>query len=356
MDAAVAAQKNVIESLHPSQRISAENLVRYLIMRSEDIRSLQDQLHLAGLSSLASSESHILFQLQAIQERLGREYPQEERSNCDYHYAQEIIRQRSTQLFGSKSDTSIPFVMVTFDTEFASNSLLVKKLLLEGMNIARINCAHDSPEVWENMIELVRMASDKTGLPCKIYMDLAGPKMRTSVPAAGRKEGRIRLETGQEVLLADPDVRFDPSEPVIGCSEPGIIRQLNAGERVLFDDGLIESCVVSRKDSVAVVKIIRNSSKKLMLKAGKGMNFPDSRLNIPELTEYDRSILPFACRHADLIGYSFVRSTIGILELQDLPSAFPQRPHIVLKIETPEAVRYFPALLWRAWPKKLSAS
>ena len=67
--------------------------------------------------------------------------------------------------------------MVTFDTEFVDNYQLVKKLLEVGMNVARINCAHDNKKIWQNLIDLVHAESEKTGIPCKIYMDVGGPKL-----------------------------------------------------------------------------------------------------------------------------------------------------------------------------------
>src|SRR5579872_7340163 len=83
MTAAVEAKRADISNVHPTQTLSAVNLIQYLALRSEDIRSLQDQLHIFGLSSLTSSESHILRQAQAILERLGIPVPPEQQSPCD---------------------------------------------------------------------------------------------------------------------------------------------------------------------------------------------------------------------------------------------------------------------------------
>lgn len=345
MNQAVEQQRSVIGKLHAAQQISAKNLIRYLALRSEDIRSLQDKLHIAGLSSLASSESHILRQLQAILERLGKKIPSADISTCDYLTSRELIHQRSTQLFGVKNGDAIPYLMVTFDNDFIDNFQLVKKLLEAGMNVARINCAHDDQETWEKMIELIRLASEKTGIPCRIYMDLAGPKMRTVLLGKGRMKGKASLMEGQELMLAERDSDYDPSAVVISFNEPNIIPQLKAGERVLFDDGLIETVVVSNSDGIALLRIIRISSKKPELKAGKGINFPDSQINLPALTERDRMLIPFICKYADLIGYSFVRDAQGVMQLQKELSSFDRRPYIIIKIETPQAVRNLPSLL-----------
>jgi pyruvate kinase len=345
MNRAIEHQRAIIDSVHPLQKMSAENLIRYLALRTEEIRPLQDNLHVAGLSSLQSSESHILRQLQAIQERLGKEFRERDLSKCDYITARDLMQRRSKRLFGLKKNPDIPYLMVTFDQGFLENLPMVIKLLEAGMNIARINCAHDEKDVWKNMIGLIRKASAKTGIPCNIYMDLAGPKLRTTLLGKGRKRGRVTLVEGQEVTLAEEDADYDLSTVVIGCSEPGIVRQLKVDERVLFDDGLIEGRVVSNSYGCAVVRINRISTKKSKLKVEKGMNFADSELEVPAITERDRSLIPFICQHADLVGYSFVRDADGVRELQRMLSKKKKHPHIILKIETPQAVKSFASLL-----------
>jgi pyruvate kinase len=345
MNHAVEKQTDVIEKLHPAQKISAKNFIRYMALRKEDLRALQVSLHIAGLSSLTNSESHILRQLQAIQQRLGKQIPAGDLSDCDHYKGRELIRQRSLRLFGSKQDAGIPYIMVTLDRSFVNDFPLIKKLLEAGMNIARINCAHDNEETWENMIALVRGSSILTGIPCKIFMDLAGPKMRTSILGKGRRKGRVRLSEDVEIILAEQDASFDPSRIVIGCNEPEVVNQLKTGERVLFDDGLVETRVVSNSNGMAVLKVVRISSKKKRLKAKKGINFPDTELDLPLLTERDRNHIPFISQHADLLGYSFVRSAGAVRELQQILGPLPKKPHIILKIETPQAVKHFPSLL-----------
>ena len=345
MRSAVEKQMRIIDKLHPAQKISAGNLIRYLVLRREDVRSLQNILHISGLSSLTNSESHILRQLQAILERLGKQISPDDLSDCDYYKGRELIQQRSLQLFGSKKEAAIPYIMVTFDSEFINNFPLVKKLLEAGMNIARINCAHDNEEIWENMIALVRGSSELTGIPCKIFMDLTGSKIRTRILGKGRRTGKAPLSEGQEIFLAEQDADYNSSRVVIGCSEPGIIKQLKIGERVLFDDGLVETRVVSNINGIAVLKVLRISSKKPRLKSKKGINFPDTELDLPALTERDRNHLPFICQHADLLGYSFVRHAGAIMELQKLLVPLQKKPQIILKIETPQAVKNFPSLL-----------
>jgi pyruvate kinase len=303
MNSAVETQLYTIDKLPPSQKISAYNLIHYLALRREDVSSLQNTLHISGLSSLTNSESHILHQLQSVLERLGKRIAPEDLSDCDSYKGRELIQQRSIQLFGLKKDKSIPSIMVTFDTKFINNFPLVKKLLEAGMNVARINCAHDDKEIWENMIALVRGASTITGIPCKIFMDLAGSKIRTRILGKGRSKEKASLAVEQEIILAEQDSHYDASQVVIGCSEPGIIWQLKPGERVLFDDGVIETKVISNINGIATLKVIRISKKKPTLKSKKGINFPDTELTLPALTRHDRKLIPFICQHADLFRF-----------------------------------------------------
>lgn len=342
---AVLSHGAEVERVHPAQRISAANLLRYLALRSKDVRALQDHLHIAGLSSLASSESHILRQLQSIRERLGKTYPADEIAACDFYMARDLLHDRSQTLFGSKQDETIPWIMVTFDTHFADNYKLVRKLLEAGMNVARINCAHDDEETWKSMIDLVHHAAGKTGNPCKIYMDIGGPKMRTRLLTKGKRKGVVTVRAGQIIRLAERDAKYPSGEIVIGCDEPNVIRQLSPGERVLFDDGLVEAHVMSNRKGVARLEITRVSSKQSLLKAKKGINFPDSKLVLPALTRQDKKQLPFIAAHADLLGYSFVRDAACVTAMQEALNAYDRRPHLILKIETPQAVRNFPSLL-----------
>src|SRR5688572_1681890 len=205
-----------MKHLHEEQKISALNLIQYLVLRSEDIRSLQDDLHVFGLSSLTSSESHILRQVQTILQRLGKKILPEDISPCDYYKGRGLINFRSKQLFGTKKDAAIPYLMVTFDARFADDSQLVRNLLEAGMNVARINCAHDHKGTWKKMVDLVHSACQQTGIPCKIYMDLAGPKMRIAILGKGKLEGKITFVEGQEFTLAEQDSNYDRSGIVLG--------------------------------------------------------------------------------------------------------------------------------------------
>lgn len=343
----------LLKKIHPSQLRAAQNMIHYLTFRNEDVRELQDALHIHGLSSLASSESHIHRQLQSIRQRLGSHYTSKELDQCTYEYNRQQMAEKSRILFGDKSDPVIPCIMVTFDASFADNYALIKNLLQNGMNVARINCAHDNEATWSRMIQHLKRACRYTGLRCKIYMDLAGPKIRTTLINKGKDKGKVRVAEGELVWLADDAKDFKKEDVVISPNEPGIITMLKKGDRVYIDDGMIKGFVESVKKDAAAMRIIRISSSKQQIKSGKGINFPDSALTISPLTEFDRSCLPFICGHADMVGYSFIRNASDLVGLQEaLKKISRQPPHIIVKIETPEAVINLPDLLLSGMQEK----
>jgi pyruvate kinase len=344
MQEAVRSHQNIIRQLDPAQQSSCNNLLYYLALRSEDIRDLQNRLHVFGLSSLASSESHIYSQLNAILERLGKNVQPDQHLFCSYQDALHDIQLKSQRLFGEKKEVTVPYIMVTLDEDHADNYEKVKELLLAGMNVARINCAHDDESVWTEIIENIHRAVKESGLACKIYMDLSGPKIRTFFPGKTGKKHKIEVKEGGHIYISDREPDHD--DRVVGCSIRGIVRQLKEGERVLFDDGSIECLVEKKEEDRARLKVVRISRGKPFIKSEKGINFPDSTLDISSLTEFDRECLPFICENADLIGYSFVRTAEDLAGLQKiLKSQCTRELFIILKIETQEAVINLPSLL-----------
>ena len=346
MESEVSSRTELLQSLHPQQYLAGKNLLEYLTIRNEDLWHMQDELHVLGLSSLASSEAHIHRQVQAIQERLGRTYPLDTIDPCTYEFSKASLKKKNQQLFGPKSEERVPSLMVTFDVGFADNYALIKGLLQNGMNVARINCAHDGEDTWSRMINKLKKARQHTGLDCKIYMDLAGPKIRTKLLSKGKSSGKVKVEEGQLLWLAESGKGSKKEEVVISPNVEGIIPTLKKGDRVYLDDGVIRAVVEKNKGDRVGIRITRISSEKKQIKNGKGINFPDTDLRIPSLTESDRTSLPFICEHADLVGYSFVKNPqdlrdlrLAMKELTDTP------PAVIVKIETPEAVKNLPALL-----------
>jgi pyruvate kinase len=180
----------ILENFHeslPEERVgySAANLAIYVALRRRDLRSLQNRLAEAGLSSLGRSESHVLANLDVVIRLLGKVVGVDvdaaiARDNSEaFSKGRDLLEQNTAALFGSPTEKRNVRIMVTLPTEAAFNYALVKGLLIKGMNCARINCAHDSEPIWIKLLENIKRAERETGLQCKVLMDLAGHKIRT---------------------------------------------------------------------------------------------------------------------------------------------------------------------------------
>lgn len=350
----------LISETHPRFQVSARNLLHYLVLRSKDIRPLQDFLHSYGLSSLTSSESHTLWQLLQVRRWVAGSQNTLVKSEgvVTFDQAVRIRREHLKTLLGPGPRKGLPHIMVTLSQELADDRKRLEELLHAGMTVARINCGHDDTSQWLRMIKNVRDVSQRTGKSCKIYMDLSGPRIRVlQVPVRPKTnpEGLL-LSEGDVVELSDQKNDFRKSRrrrdgsiksPARIVMQPqGLLGMIKAGERVFFDDGKFEAKVIQVQKKKTVVQITRISTRKPVLRPGKGVNLPDSDLRISSLTDEDLAALPFIARYADLIGYSFVSSPDDVRLLrQKLRESESTIPSIILKIERHAAVENLPALL-----------
>lgn len=352
MQSASLHLQEMIAQLPQNQQLSAQNLIHYLVLRNTSIQELQYHLHEFGLSSLASCESHTLRQIQVTRERLGEVI--QDPSPVTQDWGNQRIEDARAALFGPIPKDWHNSVMVTFDRSFVEDIQLVEVLLQNGMSVARINCAHDEEVTWIKMVETLQKASKNTGIPCKVHVDLAGPKLRTKLLKRGKNSGKTEVKKGDVLWLADSGKGFGDKDLVVSPEEDGVISSLKVGERVFFDDGLILGRIDKLSKGGAKVLIERVSTKKSQLKNEKGINFPDSDLAISSLTEFDESCLPFAMKYADLIGFSFVRRPKDINELREKMKGISSRTvPIILKIETPESVNHLPELLWEGMKEQV---
>lgn len=348
-----SVRSSLLENVEPDQKASAINLIHYIALRKNDLRPLQDKLHNLGLSSLSSSESHTLFQLRAVKQWLSGTPYYGSPDDIDASMARALMQRQAMRLFGQRTINDIPHIMVTLDARMVDDISLMSQFLNEGMSLARINCAHDDEATWLALITTLKSAMALTGASCRIYMDLAGPKLRTGLPGKGRGKKKLSVKEGQKLKLVEPEYEAGEKERVVTCSVRGIIAQLQPGQQVLFDDGIISSLVENVSGNEATLKVIRVSGAKPYLKPGKGINFPNAQLNIVSLTKEDRAALPFVCQHADLVGYSFVRTPADLRCLQESLQALPgDAPPIIIKIETPEAFLHLPKLLLQGMEQK----
>jgi pyruvate kinase len=325
------------------------NLSHYIALREHDLTDLQFRLAAHGLSSLGRSEGQVALALDTLIVTLrrltgepGAAYPATPPAKAG---AAELEAE-ADRLFGRRQRGGPRArVMATLPPEAATEPEFVDNLVAAGMDCARINCAHDDAEIWGQMIENVREAASRLERPCRVLMDIAGPKCRILRVKAPPK---TRLSRGDRVILVD-ELREKTREPIaFSLNFPELVDQLVVGSEVFIDDGKAAARVVSKAAGRAEIEVYAAREKGVRLKPGKGVNFPSTELDLPPLTSKDFRDLDFIAEHADLIGYSFVQRVDDIELLQDhLVARAPKRePHgLVLKIETPLAVRNLPPLI-----------
>lgn len=178
------AHEDRLHLVNPGYRESARNLLHYLALRQSDIRKLQEELALLGLSRLGRAEAHVMFSFDVILTALHALCGHAPTGETLWSEAQKgmgsaFLSAHADSLLGPLSGKRATRIMVTMPSEAAGSPQMLEDLLMSGMDVMRINCAHDGPEVWLAMIRNLRAAQRKTGLACRVYADLAGPKLRT---------------------------------------------------------------------------------------------------------------------------------------------------------------------------------
>lgn len=212
---------------------------------------------------------------------------------------------------------------------------MLEKLAVAGMNVARLNMSHADHQHTALTIKNIRMVSEAIGRPIGILMDLQGPKVRV-----GTLPEPADLKPGQAFTLTTRDVPGDNTEVHIPFKE--LPRSVSAGQCLLLDDGLIELKVEGVTETEIRTKVIRGGE----LKSKKGINLPQSTLQIPSITEKDVKDLEFGVdQDVDMIAMSFVRKPQDVIELrkkiEDRDADIP----IISKIEKHEGVKNIDGIL-----------
>ncbi len=349
------------EIQQPSFVPSAQNLAAYLSLRKRDLRPLQTALMPWGLSSLGRSESRVVPSLDAVISTLATIVEPDSGSRParpplqTFFQGERLLHENATALLGPASPGRRVRIMVTLPAEAATGFELVRDLLQRGMNCARINCAHETRTEWEAMVRQVRLAEQASGHPCRILMDLAGPKARTGQVLL--PEPKTRLHVGDRILMTrGPPVASVEYPLQVECEIPNVLDQLRVGAQVWIDEGKLGTQVDEILPEGLVLKVTRARDKGERLRSGKGLNFPGSQFQLSPLTRKDREDLAFVVQHADIVGYSFVRNASDIDLLQhEIRSVQEERAKtlsLIIKIENLNAVRNLPELIVHAAGKQ----
>ena len=445
----------------PQHEISARNLLHYLALRRHDFTAIQRQLSQLALTSLGRSEASILKSLGTLLATMaalrGATFkPSPKGEGPDFEQGRELLDKHTLALLGPPPAGRWVRMMVTLPAAAAKDPALVRALVAQGMDCARINSAHDDQKAWSQMVANVRRAAKELKKECRIFVDIAGPKLRTGPlppgpavlkgrperndygqvlnpcrmwlvaqgqpvpepPVAGAltlpvtraflkslaagdeiyfKDARaaarvmrvtalhpdgcaatlaktayfvpgIQLQCGSRrgrvgdlspregVIVLRPGQRFRLLRPgakaraghlaALSCLEPKIFDHVRPGERVFMDDGKIAALIEKVGPAGLELRVTQALPGGDRIKGGKGLNFPDSDLNLPVLNAADRKVVQWAARHADILGLSFAQSAAGVAELKRRLARLGRRDAgIVLKIETKLGFRSLPEML-----------
>lgn len=208
---------------------------------------------------------------------------------------------------------------------------VLKALINEGMNVARLNFSHGTHPEHKKRIDTINKLRDDLDEPIAIMLDTKGPEIRIKT----FKDGMIRIEQGQDFILTSEDVEGD--ETRVSVTYKDIAKDLKADDRVLIDDGLVEFTVISVDEKNVYMKAVNSGE----LSDRKGVNLPSVKVNLPTLTEKDIEDLIFGIENdVDFIAASFIRSAKDVLEIRKiLESNGGDDIKIISKIENLEGVQ-----------------
>jgi pyruvate kinase len=218
----------------------------------------------------------------------------------------------------------------------SNNEEIIRKLILSGLDIARLNFSHGTHAEHAERIVMLRKLSEELGRPISILMDLQGPKLRIGdLPPEG-----LDLSAGQFVVLSSTEdhPRITDQTTYIPFEVPDLHKALRQANHILLDDGHLEFEVLSVDGTSIHAKVILGGK----LSSHKGVNLPGAQLNIPVLTEKDLKDLAFGLDHGvDAVAISFVKNENDILLVRNtIKKLSPGRSNIpiIAKMERPEAI------------------
>ncbi|PWJ44250.1 pyruvate kinase [Sediminitomix flava] len=199
------------------------------------------------------------------------------------------------------------------------------ELYNSGMNVVRINTAHQTHEDSLRVVENVRKVSNQIG----ILVDTKGPEIRTT-----KMEESFEVHAGDEVWMAgDPDAVS--TRECVFVNYAGFVNDVPVGSRVLIDDGSLELQVKEEKDGKLLCEAMNTGP----ISGKKSVNIPSVHVKLPSITEKDRNYIRFAAEHnLDFIAHSFVRNAADVIAVQEILDECNSPAKIIAKIENQEGV------------------
>ena len=207
----------------------------------------------------------------------------------------------------------------------------IKKMMVAGVNVFRINFSHADFDAAKERIHLIRDLNKKLGYNVGILADLQGPKLRV-----GKMKNGVVVDAGDRIIFTTKKIEEGTADHVY-MNYQSFPKDVKAGERILLDDGkLIFEVESTDGQSEVIASVVQGGP----LKSNKGVNLPNTEVSLPALTEKDIKDAVFAIeQEVDWIALSFVRHKEDLLDLKKLIKKHSSYEiPIISKIEKPQAL------------------
>ncbi len=213
------------------------------------------------------------------------------------------------------------------------------ELILQGVDVFRLNMAHGTPEQHQAAVDDIRWARQHTGVPVGILVDLAGPKIRL---------GQLSVETlqcvpGNHLTFVRGEQAAQADQLV--CSYPTLIDEIKVGDWIMLRDGLVRLNVVEKGKDFAKCMVVDGGT----VRSRQGVNLPGVNLSVPALSQIDRDHAVWAASQSiDFVSLSFVREAKEIAQLKQILAEHDGEAFVVAKIEKREALENLEAIITAA--------
>lgn len=214
---------------------------------------------------------------------------------------------------------------------------IMKQLIQNGMDAARINFSHGTYETHAETIAKLKQAREELNAPIPLILDTKGPEIRVKT----FKENKVRLEEDATFTLTTREVEGDVN--IVSVTYADLPKDVHRGSRILIDDGLIELKVEDITETDVVCKVVNGG----VVKSRKGVNLPGVEVNLPSLMEKDIEDLKFGVENGfDIVAASFIRSAEDVLKIRRvLEENGGGQMHIISKIENQQGVENIDKIL-----------
>ncbi len=221
-------------------------------------------------------------------------------------------------------------IVATMGPASAGSKAILERMILEGVNVCRLNFSHGTHADHLRTIEMIREINTEQGLHISILADLQGPKIRIGEV----EDNGVELKDGATLFITTKECVGTKDRVHLTYSQ--FPKDVSIGDKVLMDDGKLQLEVVktNHKDEVETLVIHGGT-----LSSKKGVNLPNTAISLPCITEKDAKDLDFAlAQKVDWVGLSFVRSARDIIELKHIIANSQSHAKVIAKIEKPEAI------------------